>query len=86
MLIFSDLIFLIDKLFHETNLDFSKLDKIIENVGITLEKNIEDLYDFQLHLDQTKYGEDPLLIKSEIEMRQICDKLDNYCNHFMGRK
>lgn len=19
-------------------------------------------------------------------MRQICDKLDNYCNHFMGRK
>ncbi len=37
MLIFSDLIFLIDKLFHETNLDFSKLDKIIENVGITLE-------------------------------------------------
>ncbi len=41
MLIFSDLIFLIDKLFHETNLDFSKLDKIIENVGITLEKTLK---------------------------------------------
>ncbi|MFP5065516.1 hypothetical protein [Acinetobacter pittii] len=86
ILIFSELMFLIDKLFHEVNLNFSKLDEIIENVGSTLEKNIEDLYEFQLQLDQNKYSDDLLLKKSEIEMRQICDKLDSYCNHFMGRK
>jgi len=83
--VFSDLSFFIDKLKIESGLDISELDLMLDNVGITLEQNLDDLYDFQAQLIHIKYG-DNHSIKSETEMRIICDKLDSYCNHIMGRQ
>lgn len=83
--VFYDLSFFIDKLKIESGLVISELDLMLENVGIRLEQNLDDLYDFQTQLVHIKYG-DNHTIKSEIEMRIICDKLDSYCNHIMGRQ
>ncbi|KYQ84068.1 hypothetical protein AWW72_10870 [Acinetobacter sp. NRRL B-65365] len=85
MNVFRDLSFLSDKLHIESGLDTSELDKTIDDVGTTLEQNLNDLYDFQAQLVQLKYG-DNHSIKSETEMRIICDKLDFYCNQIMGRE
>ncbi|MFW2055720.1 hypothetical protein [Acinetobacter haemolyticus] len=83
--VFSDLSFYIDKLKIESGLDLSELDLTVHNVGMILDQNLDDLYDFQAQLVHIKYG-DNHSIKSETEMRIICDKLDSYCNHFMGRQ
>lgn len=79
----SDLMFLVDKLYHEINLDFTELDKSIEHVREVLEQNLEDLYDFHQQLIHIKYG-DNYSLKSEKEMRAICLKLDNHCKLFIG--
>ncbi|MDC4629455.1 hypothetical protein OHV72_07715 [Acinetobacter baumannii] len=84
-LIFNDILFLSGKLYHETELDFSELDKILENIEHTLEKNIEDLRGFRQELVHIRYG-GKHEIKSESEMRKICDKLDSYCNYIMEQK
>jgi hypothetical protein len=85
IIVFNDLMFLSDKLYHETELDFSELDKINENIRMTLEKNMDDLHSFRYELVNLRYGRIHEL-KSDIEMRKICDKLDSICNYVMGRK
>ncbi|AZP30053.1 hypothetical protein KWE42_13025 [Acinetobacter pittii] len=85
IIIFNDLLFLSDKLYYEAELDFSELDKINENIRQTLENNMDDLLSFRQELVHLRYGGNHE-VKSEIEMRQICDKLDSYCNYIMGRK
>ncbi|ARD29516.1 hypothetical protein OTEC02_12450 [Acinetobacter lactucae] len=85
MIIFNDLLFLSDKLYNECDLDFSELDEINENIRLTLENNMDDLYSFRQELVNLRYG-GKHEIKSEIEMRKICDKFDRYCNSIMGRK
>ena len=85
IIIFNDLLFLSEKLYHEGELDFSELDKIYENIRLTLENNMDDLLSFRQELVHLRYG-DNYEVKSEIEMRKICDKLDSCCNYLMGRK
>lgn len=85
IMIFNDLLFLSDKLYNECDLDFSELDKINENIRITLENNMDDLHSFRQELINLRYG-GKHEIKSETEMRKICDKFDSCCNYIMGRK
>ncbi|OYD38373.1 hypothetical protein CFE65_09190, partial [Acinetobacter baumannii] len=42
-----------------------------------------DLLDFHQQLVIIKYG-DNFTLKSENEMREICKRLDRYCDQFMG--
>ncbi|BFM76477.1 hypothetical protein DLI66_02910 [Acinetobacter baumannii] len=78
-----DLVFLIDKLYHEIKNDFTALENAIDNVEYMLNKNLEDLLVFHQQLVIIKYG-DNFTLKSENEMREICKRLDRYCDQFMG--
>ncbi|MDC5151039.1 hypothetical protein NRA15_11005, partial [Acinetobacter baumannii] len=59
------------------------LENAIDNVEYMLNKNLEDLLDFHQQLVIIKYG-DNFTLKSENEMREICKRLDRYCDQFMG--
>lgn len=81
--VLDELIFLIDKFYLNSGLDISQLDTVINGANDELRKNVEDLFNFQAQLVQIKYGNE-FTIKSPIEMREICNKLDRYCNQMMG--
>ncbi len=83
--VLKELMFLIDKLYHEKKLDLTALDKAVEDVKSQLEKNLEDLFDFHQQLVIIKYG-DNYTIKNESEMLEICYRLDRYCDQVMGGK
>lgn len=86
LMVFDELIFLIGK-FHFTNgMDISELDKIMSDIYSLLNEDFDDLIEFQQHLVCLRYGDDAHTLESEIEMRNLCDKFDRYCNHIMGRK
>ena len=66
-------------------MDVSNLDKAVSKVDNILNQDLTDLFDFQQQLVLLKY-DDKHALKSENEMRELCDKFDRYCNQIMGRR
>ena len=83
IMLLGELIFLIDKLHLTSRIDVSNLNKAVSKVDNILHQDLADLFDFQQQLVLLKYG-DKHILKSENEMRELCDKFDRYCNQIMG--
>ena len=85
IMVVDDLSFLIDKFYLTNGNEIKELDNAVKNVKEILSEDLEDFFNFNQELTHLKYG-GKFSIKTDEEMRDLCDKFDQFCNYFMGRK